>query len=234
MQKVIVIFGAGQGLSFSVAQYYGQRGYQVALVSRHQAKLQKLADQLQSQNIKSAIFTADLTSAEQTQQVIIDIQKTLGSIHALYYAPNPQDGFSPAHTLTPEDLAPKVELYFYGLIRVVQNILPIFRENKGGLILSAVGGSAVNGFAFMSGLGPVMAASRNYLQSLQQELISEHIQVGLITISAQIENSASFVASQQHKATDETSPFPTVHPDELAELLAHAAQDDARLEACYP
>ena len=235
MQKIMVIFGAGQGLSLSVAHYYGQKGYQIALVARREEKLKTLAAKLQAAQISASVFTADLTQQDQIHRVIEEITHHFGTIDAFYYAPNPQDQFTPAHELQPKDLNAKIQLYLYGLMYVVQDILPLFRQQQSGLILSAVGGTAVNGYAFMSGLGPIMAAARNYLQSLQQELLSEQIKVGLITISAQIQQSESYVA--QHETTTDTTDnaaFPVVHPDTLARLLDQAAQDDSRLEAFYP
>ena len=229
MSKVIVIFGAGKGLSASVAKLYGKQGHHVALVARNKEKLELLSDDIQFQGIKTSTYIADLSKPEQVVKVVSKIENQLGRIDVIYYAPNPKDTFTPANELTPEILAPKVDLYFYGLINVINEVLPLLRKNKGGEILTAIGGSAVDGFPFMSGLGPVMAASRNYLQSLQKELIQENIKIGLITISAQIKNSESYDETQS-----KDSQFPVVHSDDLALLLEDVANDPERLEVFYP
>ncbi|ALH96280.1 SDR family NAD(P)-dependent oxidoreductase [Acinetobacter equi] len=229
MNKVIVIFGAGTGLSASVARLYGKQGYLVALVARNKEKLQLLSDDMSSNHIKSFTFIADLSKSEQVKMVISEIYDSLGHIDILYYAPNPRDTFIPANELTSELLIPKINLYLFGLINVIQEILPIFRKNNAGIILSAIGGSALEGFPYMSGLGPVMAASRNYLQALYKELNEENIHIGLLTISAQIINSENYKLTYQ-----ESSPFPSVHPDALAKMLRDIADDVTKLEVLYP
>ena len=230
MNKVIVIFGAGTGLSASVAKLYGQKGYQIALVSRNKEKLELLSKDLSSENAEASIFTADLTDSSQVKSVVSEIYESFGRIDALYYAPNPRDAFTPANEITTEILKPKIDLYLFGLINVIQEVLPIFRSQQVGTILSVVGGSAVNGFPYMSGIGPIMAASRNYLQSLHKELLSENIEVGLITVSAQIENSENYKLTKHENNAD----FPVVNPDILAKKLFEVAVDKENLEVFYP
>lgn len=229
MKDVIVIFGAGTGLSASIARLYGKQGYQVALVARNKEKLQLLSEDISSDHIQTSTFIADLSDAQQIKTVVAEIYNSFGRIDALYFAPNPRDTFIPAHELTPDLLMPKINLYLFGLINVIQETLPIFRKNNAGIILSAIGGSAINGFPYMSGLGPVMAASRNYLQSLYKELDKENIKIGLLTISAQIENSENYKLTYQ-----ENSPFPSVNPDVLAKQLRDIANNPTELEVFYP
>lgn len=230
MNKVIAILGAGTGLSASVAKLYGQKGYQIALVARNRKKLELLSKALSSENVQASTFIADLTDSSQVKRVVSEIHESFGRIDNIYYAPNPRDTFTPANELTVNFLKPKVDLYLFGLINVVQEVLPIFRKNKDGAILSVIGGTAIDGFPYMSGIGPIMAASRNYLQSLYKELLSENIQVGLITVSAQIENSENYKLTKQ----ENNSEFPVVSPDLLAKKLADVSQDKEKLEVCYP
>ncbi|MGH3085599.1 MAG: SDR family NAD(P)-dependent oxidoreductase, partial [Gaiellaceae bacterium] len=56
----IAIVGAGPGLGLAIARTFGSEGYDVALVSRHRAKLDGLIDQLASENIAAAAFPADV------------------------------------------------------------------------------------------------------------------------------------------------------------------------------
>ncbi|NHB57836.1 SDR family NAD(P)-dependent oxidoreductase [Acinetobacter sp. 194] len=231
MKKVIAIFGAGTGLSSSVAKQYGKKGYQVVLVARNQEKLDKLTNLIAQEGIEVFNFTADLSKADHSQKVVAEIIEKLGTIDSFYYAPNPQDSFTPAQALTKSLLEPKFELYFYGLINIIQQIVPIYKEKGEGEILSAIGGTAAQGIAFMSGLGPVMAASRNYLQSLQQELLQDHIHIGIVTINAIIQNSETY---NQVLTYNEDIQYPLADPDVLAELLIKTVNDDNRLEVFYP
>ncbi|KAF1697246.1 short-chain dehydrogenase [Pseudoxanthomonas jiangsuensis] len=237
MTKVIAIFGAGTGLAASVARQYGRNGYAVALVARNADKLRSLADSFSSDGIETDTFIADVSESGAVEDAISAIRGKFGRIDAIYYAPNGLDSFTPANQLTPKILQPLIDLYFYGLLNVVSAVLPEFRARGEGVILSAFGGSAQSGFAFMSGIGPAMSAARNYLQSLQRELVSENIGVGFVTITAIVQNSAyhqGMLAAGGKTGLPDDMAFPVVDPDHLAALLDDALRDPSRVEASYP
>lgn len=236
MTKVIAFFGAGTGLAASVARQYGKKGYAVALVARNAQKLDTLAADIASQGIETSTFIADLSKPEAILSAVAAIRDRFGRIDALYYGPNPQDNFTPATQLTPEILRPLIDLYFLGLVNTVNAVLPEFRGRGEGLILTALGGTAQIGFPFLSGIGPAMAAGRNYLQSLQKELVPENIKVGLITITAVIRNSAihKSLTAENGASLPEGLEVPEVDPDHLAALLEDALNDTERLEASFP
>ncbi|MGN7974441.1 SDR family NAD(P)-dependent oxidoreductase [Serratia sp. 22264] len=237
MKKVIAIFGAGSGLAASVARQYGAKGFAVALVARNAEKLNALAESIRSNGVDTATFIADLSDAEAILSAIVAIRERFGRIDALYYAPNPQDTFTPATELTPAILQPRINLYFYGLINVINVILPEFRERGEGIILSAFGGTAQVGCPFMSGLGPAMAAARNYLQSLQKELVIENIKVGVVTITAIVQNSATHQELQSQDGMNDLVMelgLSEVDPDHLAILLDDALNNTKILEMSFP
>jgi len=236
-KKIIAIFGAGSGLAASVARQYGKKGYVAALVARNPDKLKALAEDIGSGGIETGTFTADLSKPEDTATVIAAIRNKFGRIDAVYYAPNPHDAFTPANQLTPQILQPLIDLYFFGLVNVVNAILPEFRKRGEGIILSGFGGSAQVGFPHLSGIGPAMSAARNYLQSLQLELVPENIKVGIVTITAIVANSAyhqGLLAKHGGTTLPHDFPWPEADPDHLAVLLDQALNDPTRLEAIYP
>src|SRR5271165_892574 len=61
-------------------------------------------------------------------------------------------------------------LIFYTMLALVQEFLPHMLEQGDGAILTAQGGSTVQGRPDMSGPSPAQAAQRNYLQALHAEV----------------------------------------------------------------
>lgn len=237
MTKVIALFGAGTGLAASVARRYGRHGYSVALVARNAGKLEDLASSIKSGGIETATFVADLSVTEQVSAAVEAIRARFGRIDILYYAPNPVDQFVPATEVTQDILQQRLALYLFGLVAAVNAVLPELRKRGAGRILSGFGGTAQVGFPFMSGTGPAMAAARNYLQSLQKELVSEGIEVGIVTITAVVRNSAFHQGLQAERGQEGShiaTQFPEADPDHLASLLDEAAADPERLEASFP
>jgi short-subunit dehydrogenase len=56
----IVIVGAGPNLGLAIARRFGREGLPVGLVSRDQAKLDKLATQLEGEGVKALGRVADI------------------------------------------------------------------------------------------------------------------------------------------------------------------------------
>lgn len=75
MKKTIAIMGAGPGLGLSIAKKFGANGFQVALISRNEEKLNTLVQELQALNIEAAAFPADVYNKEQVATAFDNIKK---------------------------------------------------------------------------------------------------------------------------------------------------------------
>jgi len=58
--KTIVLVGARPGLEFSLAKKSGSNGFQVALVSRNQEKLDQFSNQLHGMGVEATGFFSDV------------------------------------------------------------------------------------------------------------------------------------------------------------------------------
>ncbi|MEI7247874.1 MULTISPECIES: SDR family NAD(P)-dependent oxidoreductase [Pectobacterium] len=235
MNKVIAIFGAGPGLGKSVALRFGREGYQIALVGRTLASLQSLAVSLDAQGITNATFCADLTHEDNILPLLHEIQKTLGDIEVVYYAPASTEAFLPASTLTVDNIRDRMSMGFISLIAIIHHLLPTMQQRRRGAVLAAFGGNAVMGLPYMSGLATAQAAARNYLYSLQGEVAHDNIHVGIIGISGVIKGSAyhASVTAGTSDAPDFLE-MPLIDPDEMAEVLWKASHGQAELETFFP
>jgi short-subunit dehydrogenase len=108
-------------------------------------------------------------------------------------------------------------LTLYTLLALVREFLPTMIERGDGAILSAQGAAAVQGRPHMSGWPPVLAAQRNYLQSLAAEVADQGVYVGMLYIGARIMGTAFDAAFQA--AGQPVPDMPAADPVELAELL---------------
>ena len=220
MSKSIAVFGAGPGLGQAVARRYAREGYAVTLVARRPEPLDRLAKELTSAGATAHVVTADLADTGATPQLAEQIRAKAGNLDAFYYAPTPATGFVSAASLTPQHAQNFMPLIFYTMLALVQEFLPHMLEQGDGAILTAQGGSTVQGLPNMSGPSPAQAAQRNYLQALHAEVAEKGVYVGMLYIGAAIRNSA-FHAEMEHgiAAGDWVWEMPTVDPGYLADLL---------------
>jgi NAD(P)-dependent dehydrogenase (short-subunit alcohol dehydrogenase family) len=235
MPRTFVVFGAGTGLGQAVAHKFGAQGYRVALVARRREPLDRLASELGRAGVEAAAFTADLADPAAVDRALAEIRARFGTIDAVQYAPAGSSGFTPAADLRPELLAEVLRLHTLTPVQIVQSVLPEMTARGDGVILVGQGMSAVTTMPGLSGVGPAMAATRNYLFTLAAEIADRGIYVGTLTIGAMILGSAAQTAVQSDLG-DEFDPgsFPTVDPGTLAELLWQMQLERDRVEVVHP
>ena len=235
MSKSIAVFGAGPGLGHAVARRYAREGYAVTLVARRSEPLDLLAQDLTSAGATAHVITADLSDTAATPRLAEQIRATAGNLDAFYYAPTPNTGFVAAANLTPQHAENFMPLIFYTLLGLVQEFLPHMLEQGDGAILTAQGGSTVQGLPNMSGPSPAQAAQRNYLQALHAEVAEQGVYVGMLYIGSAIENSAFHAELERAKAAgDPVWEMPTVDPEHLADLLWRMHDTKGPRELIYP
>jgi len=83
-----------------------------------------------------------------------------------------------------------LNLHLLTPIEIVRQVLPSMIEKRQGAILITLGSSAVHPSPFMSGVGPAMAAVRNYVHSLHAEVADKGVYVGTLLVGALILGSA--------------------------------------------
>src|SRR5258708_15136143 len=235
MPRSIAVFGAGPGLGQAVARHYAREGYAVTLVGRTREHLARLAKDLASAGATAHVITADLSDPGATPRLAEQIRANAGNLDALYYAPTPGTGFVSAASLTPQHAQNFMPLIFYTMLALVQEFLPHMLDQGDGAILTAQGGSTVQGLPNMSGPSPAQAAQRNYLQALHAEVAEKGVYVGMLYVGAAIKNSAFHAEMQQAKAAgNPVWEMPTVDPEHLSGLLWTMHATNGQREVIYP
>jgi short-subunit dehydrogenase len=204
-------------------------------VGRRQEPLDRLANDLTSAGATAPVIAADLSDTGDTPRLAGQIRATAGDLDAFYYAPTPDTAFVSAANLTPQHAQSFMPLIFYTMLALVQEFLPHMLEQGDGAILTAQGGSTVQGLPNMSGPSPAQAAQRNYLQALHAEVAGKGVYVGMLYIGAAIKDSAFH--TEMEKARTAGAPvweMPTVNPGHLADLLWTMHATKRQQEAIYP
>jgi short-subunit dehydrogenase len=204
-------------------------------VGRRFEPLDRLARDLTSAGATAHVITADLADTSATPRLAGQIRAQAGNPDAIYYAPAPATGFVSAASLTPQHASQFMPLIFYTMLALVQEFLPHMLKQGDGAILTAQGGSTVQGLPNMSGPSPAQAAQRNYLQALHAEVGGQGVYVGMLYIGAAIKNSAFHDELQAAKAAgNPVWDMPTVDPEHLASLLWTMHATTRQPEVIYP
>ena len=186
----LAIIGAGKGLGAAVARRFGKEGFAVALISRHQGRLDALASELEADGVQARGFTADVRDPQSIAAALEKATETLGPIEVLQYSPLPQKDFMrPVLETTPEDLRGPVEFSIYGPVAAVHQVVPGMRflpEGSTPSILFVNGGSAVKPGRNVTGTSIAFAGQKAYVDLLHEVLGEEDIYVGQLIIGGAI------------------------------------------------
>ncbi|MGW4394189.1 SDR family NAD(P)-dependent oxidoreductase [Amycolatopsis nivea] len=220
-RKSIAVFGAGPGMGQAVARRYGRAGYDVVLVARRRAPLELFAGELGAEGITAHVVPADLAKPGLVAMLAEEIRAKIGDPTAVYYGPSPADPeFVSAVGLRPERLHELMPITVDTLLALVGEFLPAMIERGDGAILTSQGAAAVEGRPRRCGWPPVLAAQRNYLQSLAAEVAASGVYVGMLYIGARIAGTATDARYQAAVAAGQPVPeLPAADPDDLAEVL---------------
>ncbi|MGU3438410.1 SDR family NAD(P)-dependent oxidoreductase [Actinomycetes bacterium M1A6_2h] len=179
----IAIIGAGEGLGSAVARRFGREGFSVALISRTQKNVDRIADKLSAEGITAQGFAADVQHPQSLTAALDSAAAELGSIEVLQYSPVPAKEFmKPVLETSVEDLSGPVEFSIYGPVAAVNQVLPGMRALGRGTLLFVNGSSAIRPGATVAGTSIAFAGESAYAQLLHDALAPEGLHVGQLII----------------------------------------------------
>ena len=184
----IAIIGAGTGLGAAVARRFGREGFDVALISRNEDRLDALASTLQDEGVNALGFVADVREPGELAGALEAATAELGPIEVLQYSPLPQKDFMrPVLETTPADLVGPIEFSVFGPVAAVHQVLPGMRFLGRGTVLFINGGTAVRPRPGYAGTSIAFAGQSAYAQMLHETVEADGVYVAQLIIPGAIE-----------------------------------------------
>lgn len=192
--STLVIVGAGPGLGLSLAEKFGKKDFNVALIARNQDRLDTLQASLTDMNIKSAGFSADVTNEQQIADAFTQVRETFGQIDVLVYNAGVIAPVSAAETTA--DIANQhMQVNIIGGISSAQQVIPEMIERKQGTIFFTGGGaSELTVTPILTTLSIGKSGLRSYAHCLHDVLQDQGVYVGMLSIAGVIEEGTYFSA----------------------------------------
>lgn len=183
----IAIVGAGPGLGAAVAHRFGREDFAVALLSRDQAKLDRMAGALEDAGVVARGYAADVLTPGALEDALARAAADLGPITTLQYSPLPsREYLKPVIELTPELALEALRFSALGLIRASRAVLPAMREAGDGSIILINGGTSVKARPGFAGTSVAFPAESAYGEMLHDALADEGIRVAQLVIPGSI------------------------------------------------
>lgn len=162
----VLLTGASSGIGAATAILLSQEGYSVWGTTRNLAKVKELPEELRS----SARFVEmDVTDTASVRRGVAEVIREAGRIDVLVN--NAGFGiYGPIEEVPVELVKEEFETNVFGMIRVVQEVVPFMRERRSGLVIniSSLAGKIV--VPFQVHYGASKHAVEAFTEGLRQEL----------------------------------------------------------------
>lgn len=211
---VVMVVGAGPGVSGSVARRFAQAGYDAALVGLDEQVLEELARSLRDQGGTALWRTADITDDAAFRAVVTELGQAAGRVDVLHFNPSAFRHKTPLE-LTPAELASDVTLGVGALLTALQAARPFM--TSGGRVTATGSMAADEPWHEAASLGVQKAGLRNLVRSIDATLRPDGIRAVSVTVRGTLAREGAFT------------------PDRVAEaVFAAAAQDEDRWRSEVP
>jgi len=212
---VIVIVGAGPGVSGSVARRFAREGYDVGLLGIDEEQLVELAGELEALGAAVGRTVVDVTDVEAATAAIQRFGGFADRIDVLHFNPSAFREKDPLE-LTVAELLDDVALGVGALLTAVQAARPFM---SAGARVTVTGSMAADKpWNRAASLGVQKAGVRNLVRSLDTTLEPDGIRAVSVTVRGTLARDGAFT------------------PDNVADAIwsaAHQAEDDWQAEVPY-
>lgn len=204
-RPVILVVGAGPGVSGSVARRFAREGYDVALLGVDDARLRSLADEIGALGVEAGRAVADVTDVEETTAAIRRFGDHTRRIDVLHFNPSAYREKDPLGLTVPE-LLEDVTLGVGALLTAVQAARPYM--SAGGRVTATGSMAADQPSNAVASLGVQKAGLRNLVHSLDATLAPDGIRAVSVTVRGVLGKDGPFT------------------PDRVADAIWEAAHQD--------
>ncbi len=214
-QPVCAIVGIGPGNGEAFARRYSKEGYQVALLSRSQERIEAVAKATPG----AQAFVYDAADPDAAGPVFERVRDALGPVDVLIY--NAGGGrFISIDDTTLDDMRGAWAVNTEGLFCATQAVLPQMRSSGGGNIVVIGATASVKGGARAAPFASAKAAQRSLAQSMARHLGPEGIHVSYVVVDGIID-----IPNTRKAMPDHGDEF-FMGPDAIADSVWALSQQD--------
>jgi NAD(P)-dependent dehydrogenase (short-subunit alcohol dehydrogenase family) len=216
--KVIIVTGSSSGIGLESALLLARNGYITYATMRSPEKDTSIKTAVQKEGLPIRVVQLDVTDDNSVKNAVDHIISEAGRIDVLVNNAGYSLGGA-LEDLSMEEIKSQYETNLFGLIRVIQAVLPTMRKQRSGRILNISSGTGLFGFPGISAYVSTKFAVEGLSESIAYELEPFGIKVILIEpgfVKTNFEH-AMVVAK---KAQDQASPYSEL----MQKLMVNASE----------
>ncbi|MGV3532581.1 MAG: SDR family oxidoreductase [Chthoniobacteraceae bacterium] len=147
--KVALITGAGSGLGAAAARLLAEEGAKVALLSRTESEIEKVAEEIRSAGGEAVALPADISKMEEMDGAVEKLLAKWGRLDVVFANAGVNGLWAPLDELTLEDWDHTLGINLRGTFITVKATLAALKKQGGSIVVT----SSVNGNRMFSNTG---------------------------------------------------------------------------------
>jgi NAD(P)-dependent dehydrogenase (short-subunit alcohol dehydrogenase family) len=220
----ILITGASSGIGLDTALKIGEAGGEVILVSRTREKLEEVAKQVEERGGTAHVHPCDLSDLEDIDRLAQEVLEEHGGVDVLVN----NAGRSIRRSVKASydrfhDYERTMQLNYFGALKLILAFLPGMRERKSGHIINVSSIGVQTNTPRFSAYVASKAALDAFSRCVAPEVIGDGVKFTTIYMP--------LVRTPMIAPTDIYKAFPTLTPDEAAQMICDAMIDKPKRKA---
>jgi NAD(P)-dependent dehydrogenase (short-subunit alcohol dehydrogenase family) len=216
--KRVLITGASSGIGLETALKVGEAGGEVLLVSRTREKLEEVATQIEEAGGVAHVHPADLSDLADIDRLAAEVLETHGGIDVLVNNAGRSIRRSVARSYDRfHDYERTMQLNYFGALKLILAFLPGMRERKSGQIINVSSIGVQTNTPRFSAYVASKAALDAFSRCVAPECVGDNVKFTTVYMP--------LVRTPMIAPTDIYKAFPTLTPDEAAQMLTDAMID---------
>jgi short-subunit dehydrogenase len=173
--KITIVTGASGGIGLATARFLAQNGAKVVLAARSADKLKALEKELPD----SLAIPTDMRRPEAIHTLVKATLARFGRIDILINNAG-QGMYGPIETVNLENYRSVMDLNVYGPLLAMQTVIPIMREQGGGMIVNVSSLVSKNHFPYLGAYASTKCALNALSLTAREELVKDGIIVSIV------------------------------------------------------
>jgi short-subunit dehydrogenase len=216
--KRIMVTGASSGIGREVAKKIGEAGGTVILVARTREKLEELRDEVEEAGGTAHVHPADLSDMDDIERMADEVIAEHGGVDILVnnagrsIRRSVEASYDRFH-----DYERTMQLNYFGAVKLILKLLPGMRERKAGHIINVSSIGVQTNTPRFSAYVASKSALDAFSRCMAPEVVGDSVNVTTVYMP--------LVRTPMIAPTSIYDAFPTLSPEEAAQLVADAILD---------
>jgi 3-hydroxybutyrate dehydrogenase len=228
--RTAIVTGGGRGIGAAIAVALARRGIQVVVTARSARELQRTVNAVEAVGGTAIALTVDLAEPAEVERLAVDAARKLAPADILVNNAGMAESAAIGRTddsLWDRHLAVNLTAAFW----LCRTLAPQMASRGWGRIINVASATAERGLAYTAAYSASKSGLVGLSRALAAELGPRGVTVNAVCPGAVETSQASAVlekaATRGRKGAERSEPLRTITPEEVANVVAYLASDEA-------